>query len=142
MGLIYLPSTYCVPGILESTQGKGRPKSCLLRPGPALTGLARAALGDPSSKREGFPDHCYRQRHRLPSGGLRAGSTWGSVQEPACVLPACWSALSPAGLAECCVCAQEVLNVGLPGMEEAGTAGTRTSDSPRLDSTFPARVFP
>lgn len=50
--------------------------------------------------------------------------------------------LSPAGLAECRVCAQEVLNVGLPGMEEAGAAGTRTSGSPPLDSTFSARVFP
>lgn len=94
MGLIYLLSTYCVPGILESTQGKGHPKSCLLGPRPALTGLARAALGDPSSKREGFPDHCYRQWHRIPSGGLRADSMRGYVRELACVLPACWSALS------------------------------------------------
>ena len=89
MGLIYLLSTYCVPGILESTQGKGRPKSCLLGPGPALTGLARAALGDPSSKREGFPDHCYRQRHRLPSGGLRAvprGALSGNGLCSACLL--------------------------------------------------------
>lgn len=37
MGLIYLLSTYCVPGILESTQGKGRPRAACLVPGqPSL----------------------------------------------------------------------------------------------------------
>ena len=39
MGLIYLLNT-CVPGILESPQGQGHLKSCLLGPRPALTGLA------------------------------------------------------------------------------------------------------
>ena len=141
MGLTYLRNT-CMPGFLESTQGRGHLKSCLLGPRPALTGLAGAALGDPSSKGQGLPDHCYRQWHRLHSGGLRAGSTRGCVWGLACALPACWSALSPAGSAERCMCAQEVLKVRLPGMEEAGAAGTRTSGSPSLDSTFSARVFP
>ena len=103
---------------------------------PHWPGLSSS--GRPLLKGQGFPDHCYRQRHRLHSGGLRAGSTRGCVWGLACVLPACWSALSPAGLAERHVCAQEVLKVGLPGMEEAGAAGTRTSGSPRLNSTFSA----
>jgi len=51
-GLIYLLNT-CVPGILESTQGQGHLKSCLLGPRPALTSLALTALGDPSSRDRG-----------------------------------------------------------------------------------------
>ena len=50
MGLTYLRNT-CMPGFLESTQGRGHLKSCLLGPRPALTGLAGAALGDPLSPR-------------------------------------------------------------------------------------------
>lgn len=50
---------------LEGAQGRGHLKSCLPCPGPALTGLHRAALGDPYSKGQGVPGHSYRRWHGL-----------------------------------------------------------------------------
>lgn len=103
---------------LEGTQGRGHLKSCLPCPGPALTGLHRAALGDPYSKGQGVPGHSYRRWHRLNGvlssavADLRAAFAAGLCRGLARVPPACRSALSPAGLAERTLCAQEVLDGG------------------------------
>ena len=117
---------------MEGTQGRGHLKSCLPCPGPALTGLHRAALGDPSSKGQGVPGHSYRRWHRLNGVlssavvGLRAAFAAGLCRGLARVPPACCSALSPAGLAERALCAQEVLDGGL--LWGGGGMGCRNQD--------------